>query len=100
MSKYEFTEKEDGRIVVKPKERLPGSQYGDYIKLPLNPSEEDISEAKALFANRICEVIRQLAERDDFFIRKDFPNGNEWEPDSEPFTSLGWRIIFPTLTDN
>ena len=98
MSKYEFTEKEDGRTVVTPKERLHGSQYGDYIKLPLNPSEKDISQAKALFVKQICEVIRQLAERDGFFIRKDMPEG--LFPNEEPYTTLGWRIIFPTLTDD
>ena len=100
MSKYEFTEKEDGRTVVMPKERPQGSQYGSWLPLPLNPSDEDIKIAKEHFVNEICVTIRQLAERDDFFIRKDFPNGNDWESYSEPYTTLGWRIIFPTLTDN
>ncbi len=100
MSKYEFTEKEDGRIVVMPKERPQGSQYGSWLQLPLNPSDEDIKTAKEHFVNEICDTIRQLAERDDFFIRKDFPNGNDFLPDSEPYTSLAWKIIFPTLTDN
>ena len=77
-----------------------GSMYGDYIKLPFNPSEKDISEAKALFVKQICEVIRLLSEEDDFFIQKNFPWKSDWEPKIEPYTTLAWRIIFPTLTDN
>ena len=70
--------------------------YGSWVNMPLNPSDEEIKTVKELLVDEICEVIRQLADRDDFFIRHDFPDGDMFRP--IPYTSLGWKIMCPTLT--
>lgn len=65
--------------------------YGCDITLGINPSEEEIKNAKQLIVKQICDTISMLAERDDFFVTRVSPLQE---------TSLSWRIICPTLEEN
>lgn len=67
---------------------MPGTQYGDFIVINNETTEEKLAEAKELLVEQACEVIRAIAkERDDFFIVKKM----------DEKTTIGWKIFLPTV---
>ena len=52
-----------------------------------------IPEAKKLLLEQLFEVIRQLAENEDFWIVKEFDSGMSSHPTDH--MSVGWKVAFP-----
>lgn len=101
-----YKEMSDGTICVENVGQKPkGAMYGDYIKFDTaDPTPEMIAEAKAELVDRMCELIRKLAdEREELFIIKKYDK--DPTPENYPFSladlvgtsSVGIKIIFPTI---
>lgn len=88
---FEITEMSDGRILYKPVKKARGTQYGDYVLIEGDATEEEISNAKKEIVEKACDLLRTIAdEREDFYIINHFDGS----------TSVGFRLVLPTVEDN
>jgi hypothetical protein len=85
-----FKEMSDGTILVTPARRVPGTQYGDYITVKGALTDDKLAKAKELLTDRVCDMIRAIAnERDDFFIIKPSMTGEGH--------TVGCKFFLPTV---
>lgn len=72
--------------------RFPGSEYGHFVEIEGDVTEEDITKAKQEVVEHLCATIRDIAQkRDDFFIIKDAP--------FKKGMTVAARFILPTVND-
>ena len=72
--------------------RFPGSEYGHFVALEGDTTEEDIAKAKQEVVEHLCETIRDIAKkRDDFFIIKNMP--------FRKGKTVAAKFILPTVND-
>ena len=68
---YVIKDMSDGRIIAERIHKRPGSQYGTYVTIDGEVTEEKLAKAKEQVVEDVCNIIRDIAkERDDFFIIK------------------------------
>lgn len=85
-----FKRMSDGVVRVENLVKSPGTQYGDYCKVSIDATEEQVAEAKELLVKQMCEKISEIAKtNEDFFIIKEI-DGHK---------IIGWKIILPTVED-
>ena len=71
---------------VNPEYGTTGTQYGIYVEVNGEMTEEKLAEAKKTVVDEVCRIIREIAnERDEFFIIKD-------GKDIPPFLNLGGNL--------
>ena len=88
-----FQEMSDGRILVSPTERVPGTQYGTYVAIKGEVTEEKLAKAKEMVVEDVCRLIRDIAnEREDFFIIKELMGGGG--------TSVAHKFFLPTVDED
>lgn len=85
----QFLKVKGGGLCVRLKDTKPDQCFGDYVKLPLNPTEEDIQKAREELIENMAELIRVVAtEKPEWvFIEKDF----------EDCHTVGCKIVFPAI---
>ena len=72
--------------------RFPGSEYGHFVEIEGDATDEDITKAKQEVVERLCATIRDIAQkRDDFFIIKDAP--------FKKGMTVAAKFILPTVND-
>ena len=79
-------------------ENKHGMLCGYYVEVQGEVSEEEITRAKELVVEEICNQIREIArEREDFFIIK---NGARFPGlDEEIVTTVGAKFELPTVKE-
>lgn len=83
-----YKEMSDGRIFVEPLNKIPGTQYGTFVIIKGEVTDEKLTKAKEMLVDDVCRVIREIAnERDDFFIIKE----------RAEYTSVAHKFLLPTV---
>lgn len=85
-------EMSDGRIVVSPTKKQPGTQYGAIETIYGEVTEEKLTEAKTKVVDEVCRMIREIAKRDDFFIIKPSLLGDA--------TTVAHKFFLPTVEED
>ena len=77
--------------------QIEGTMYGAIVKIKGDATPEKIAEAKKALVDKVCAMIREIADNnDDFFIihdSKDFPMP------TESFVSVGHKLFLPTVKE-
>lgn len=88
-----FQEMSDGRILVSPMEIAPGTEYGTYVKIKGEVTDEKLAKAKEMVVEDVCRIIRDIAnEREDFFIIRELMDGDG--------TSVAHKFFLPTVNED
>lgn len=70
---------------------MQGTQYGTYVNIEGELTEDKIAMAKKLVIEEVCEMIREIANKsENFFIVKDYCDG---------VTSIAHKFILPTVNN-
>ena len=77
--------------------QVEGTMYGAIVKIKGDATPEKITEAKKALVDKVCAMIREIADNnDDFFIvhdSKDFPIL------TESYVSVGHKLFLPTVME-
>ena len=77
--------------------KIEGTMYGAIVKIKGEATAEKIAEAKAALVDKVCAMIREIANtHDDFFIihdRSDFPMPTDCT------VSVGHKLFLPTVIE-
>ena len=77
--------------------KIEGTMYGAIVKIKGDPTPENIAAAKAALVDKVCDMIRDIANNnDDFFIihdSSDFPMPTDFT------VSVGHKLFLPTVKE-
>lgn len=87
-----FRTMSDGTFQVEDRRnRVPGTQYGTYVLIEGEITEEKMAKAKAMLVDEVCDIIREIASKSkDFFIIND---------NLEDCVTVAHKFLLPTVED-
>lgn len=77
--------------------KIEGTMYGAIVKIKGEATAEKIAEAKAALVDKVCAMIREIANtRDDFFIIHD---SSDFPMPTDCTVSVGHKLFLPTVKE-
>lgn len=72
---------------------IPGTQYGAFVEIDGEVTDEKLAKAKEIVVERVCKMIREIAnESEDFFIIKPTMVGDA--------ITVGHKFHLPTVKED
>lgn len=83
---------QNGAVGIMSKEPIKETLIGDYVKIPLIHTAEQLDEAREAVVNGVCEQIRQIAQEtpEIVFIEKEFQ-----DMDKTYIKTVGLKLYIP-----